>query len=54
MCRDLIEFFYRDNIEVHDSTVFEINKLSKDWTPEAAEDNGEVMRDALTELSTIH
>ncbi|XP_078333019.1 uncharacterized protein LOC111100619 isoform X2 [Crassostrea virginica] len=50
VCRDLIDFFSRDNIEIHDSTEFEINMLKEDGTPEAAEDNGGVMRDALTEF----
>lgn len=50
MARDLIDFFSQENIPSHGSTVFEINMLKDDGTPEAAEDNGGVMRDSLTEF----
>ena len=48
--RDLIDFFCRDNIEVHDLTEFEINMLKENGTQEAAEDNGGEIRDAITEF----
>lgn len=50
VARDLIDFFSQENIPSHSSTVFEINMLKEDGTPEAAEDNGGVMRDSLTEF----
>lgn len=50
MARDLIDFFSLENIPSHGSTVFEINMLKEDGTSEAAEDNGGVVRDSLTEL----
>lgn len=50
VARDLIDFFSQANIPSHSSTVFEINMLKEDGTPEAAEDNGGVMRDSLTEF----
>lgn len=50
VARDLIDFFSQENIPSHGSTVFEINMLKDDGTPEAAEDNGGVMRDSLTEF----
>lgn len=50
VARDLIDFFSQENIPSHGSTVFEINMLKDDGRPEAAEDNGGVMRDSLTEF----
>lgn len=50
VCRDLINFFsLEENLQSNNQS-FEIKMLKEDGTPEAAEDNGGVMRDALTEF----
>lgn len=47
---DLIDFFSQETIPSHGSTVFERNMLKEDGTPDAAEDNGGLMQDSLTEF----
>lgn len=47
---DLIDFFSQETIPSHGSTVFERNMLKEDGTPDAAEDNGGLMQDSLTEI----
>ncbi|OWF36793.1 hypothetical protein KP79_PYT02860 [Mizuhopecten yessoensis] len=47
VCRDLIAFFSHDQ---SNNSKFEIKMLKEDGTQEIAEDNGGVMRDALSEF----
>lgn len=50
VCHDLINYFScQENVDAH-STSFEIVMLKQDGTREVAEDNGGVLRDAMTEF----
>jgi hypothetical protein len=50
VCRDLIEFFSDSNCPPYHLNTFEMKMLKEDGTEELAEDNGGVMRDALSEF----
>ena len=49
VCHDLITFFAEED-NVNSSQTLEIKMLKENGTPEVAEDNGGVLRDALTEF----
>ena len=53
VCQELIKFFSEKENASPVGTTFEVKMLKNDGTAELAEDNGGVLRDALTEFMTV-